>query len=271
MNWKRISWYPVFKYAVYGALLINVLLFLNRELASSEHRFGSGFSLLEFIEAFTATIDTAAWIILLLLFELETYVLPEEKIKGALKWIFMGIRTFCYVFVVYSFFGYLNNYLWLGYFEPASIQSLCNQIGHSWMKEVTEFEKILQSNCNILSSGNAFLKYEGQPIFTDLNFFQSARHLAITDVVNSGTWILVVIVLEIDVWLQLRHKFTGLAFTISKYVKNLLYLILLGAAIYWGLNGTFLDFWDAFLWIIAFVFIEMNLVEWKKETELTPA
>jgi hypothetical protein len=25
------------------------------------------------------------------------------------------------------------------------------------------------------------------------------------------------------------------------------------------------DFWDAFLWLVAFVFIEMNIFQWQRE------
>jgi hypothetical protein len=39
----------------------------------------------------------------------------------------------------------------------------------------------------------------------------------------------------------------------------LLYTILFAAATYWGFLGDFLDFWDAFMWLVAFFFIEMNL------------
>jgi hypothetical protein len=28
-----------------------------------------------------------------------------------------------------------------------------------------------------------------------------------------------------------------------------------------------LDFWDAFMWLVAFVFIEMNLFRWQAETK----
>ena len=46
-------------------------------------------------------------------------------------------------------------------------------------------------------------------------------------------------------------------------MKFVLYSTLLLAAIYWGFKGGFLDFWDAFLWLVAFVFIEMNVFEWR--------
>jgi hypothetical protein len=34
---------------------------------------------------------------------------------------------------------------------------------------------------------------------------------------------------------------------------------------YWGWAGDFLDFWDAFLWILAFVFIERSVFVWEKD------
>ena len=32
-----------------------------------------------------------------------------------------------------------------------------------------------------------------------------------------------------------------------------------------GFKGDFLDFWDAALWLFAFVFIELNVFEWQQE------
>ena len=73
--------------------------------------------------------------------------------------------------------------------------------------------------------------------------------------------------LEVDVRLQLRGIFTGRLLAINKVLKALLYSILFVAAIYWGLKGDFLDFWDAFLWLFAFLFIELNIFDWQAETE----
>jgi hypothetical protein len=39
------------------------------------------------------------------------------------------------------------------------------------------------------------------------------------------------------------------------------------AAVYWGFEGDFVDFWDAFLWLVAFFFIELNVVEWRQESQ----
>jgi hypothetical protein len=75
----------------------------------------------------------------------------------------------------------------------------------------------------------------------------------------------VVFVLEVDVRLQEHDRFGDTALRISTVVKVILYSILLLAAIYWGVKGDFVDFWDAFLWLAAFVFIELNVFEWRQE------
>lgn len=265
MKLKKATLFQVFKYGVYAAVFTNVFLFLQKEVASSAHRFADGFSWTNFLEAYTSTIDTAAWAVLLLLFELETYIISEEKMKGSLQWLFRIIRGLCYAVVVSSFIGYCNNYGWLMSFESINIQSLCEVVGQSWMVELDEFKKIAASDCGALAKGEEFFKYSSKNIYTDNHFLNETFWLARVDILNSLAWILVVVVLEIDVFLQYKNKFSGRAFTISKYIKNVLYLTLLGAAIYWGIFGDFLEFWDAFLWIVAFFFIELNLIEWKNE------
>ena len=51
-------------------------------------------------------------------------------------------------------------------------------------------------------------------------------------------------------------------------VKLLLYFILFAAAVYWGFEGDFLDFWDAILWLFAFFVIERNVVSWREESDV---
>ena len=64
--------FTVFKYAVYALLTINVYFFFQEEFLATQHTFSQGLVLGEIISGFAATIDTSAWLLLLLLFELET-------------------------------------------------------------------------------------------------------------------------------------------------------------------------------------------------------
>ena len=76
---------------------------------------------------------------------------------------------------------------------------------------------------------------------------------------------MVVLVLEIDVRLQEHDKLQGTALQVSNALKYILYSILMLALVYWGIDGDFVDSWDAFLWLLAFFFIELNVVEWRLE------
>ena len=67
--------YRAFKYIVFGILTLNIFLFFQEESLAIQQTFSQGVNLDNIIQGYAATIDTAAWILLLLLFELETSVL----------------------------------------------------------------------------------------------------------------------------------------------------------------------------------------------------
>jgi len=72
------SVFTLFKYAVYCLLAYNAFLFFQEDLAASAETFGDTVTWRNVVEAYSATIDTSAWVLLLLLFELETAVIPDE-------------------------------------------------------------------------------------------------------------------------------------------------------------------------------------------------
>ena len=67
---QRYQLFTALKYLVYALLTFNVYLFLQEELGALEHTFTESLAPGQVIQVFSATIDTAAWVILLLLFEL---------------------------------------------------------------------------------------------------------------------------------------------------------------------------------------------------------
>jgi hypothetical protein len=230
-----------------------------------EHTFSTGFELADVIQAFSATIDTTAWVILLLLFELETSVLPDEKIVGRVKWALHGVRAICYLFIVYAFYGYLIEMFMLYQVELLELGNACALLGADWSLLITidEYEALSQANCALAGE---LWQVGGFSIVADSETLRSVQWLAWTDVLNAAAWILVVLVLEFDVYLQLRGSYSDRLVAINKLIKLVLYTILFVAAIYWWFEGDFLDFWDAFLWLFAFIFIEMNVFDWQAET-----
>ena len=82
---------------------------------------------------------------------------------------------------------------------------------------------------------------------------------------------MVCVLLEIEVRLQLRGQLSDTLMQMTRVVKYVLYGVLFAAAGYWGVAGDFLDFWDAALWLFAFIFIELNVLEWQQETQYEAA
>jgi hypothetical protein len=129
-----------------------------------------------------------------------------------------------------------------------------------------EYMVLTAANCGEFSAATAYLQFSGISAVVDQAGLTEIIRLAWVDVINSAVWLLVVIVLEIDVRLQEHNQLEGTFLRISNTSKFVLYGILLVAAIYWGFKGDFVDFWDAFLWLVAFVFIELNVFDWRQES-----
>ncbi len=267
---KINSWalYQFFKYAIYIFLAMNVYWFFAEEYAAAQLQFADGVGLGRIIEAYAATIDTAAWVVLLLMFELETYVLEDEQFTRPVQLSLHGLRGLCYAFIGYAFYGYIANVVYLSDVSLlAGLSDLCTLPEGAWSYAVTldEYESITAANCASFSTAASFLQIADINAVVDATGLRDIRALAWVDVINAGVWILVVLILEFDVRMQERGILEGTALRFSNATKFVLYSILFLAAVYWGFEGEFVDFWDAFLWLVAFFFIEMNVVEWRKE------
>ncbi len=266
-NQSRV--FQAFKYTVYALLAINVYVFFAEEHAAAALQFAGGITLGQIIEAYPSAIDTAAWLVLLLMFELETYALDDDKITGNVGRALQIVRALCYAIIVYAFYGYITNLLFHINATPVeTITHLCS-IGEGWSYaiDLDEYAAITADNCRTLSAASFFYQLPGVPAVVDADGLRDITALAWVDVINAAVWLLVVLVLEIEVALQERGRNEGTLLFVGNITKVVLYSILFLAAVYWGIKGDFVDFWDAFLWLVAFIFIELNVFDWRKEAE----
>lgn len=266
LNDRRL--YQAFKYATYAFLTLNIFLFFQEEWGALQHRFTAGIAPSEIIEGFASTIDTAAWVVLLLMFELETYVLDDRNMTRAVARTLQTARVFCYAVITYAFVGYLTK---LGFLQQASLLAqpggLCALAAESWSYAVDldEYVVLTADNCGALSRGDRLVRFMGLDAVVDAAGYVDILRLAWVDVINSGTWLAVVAALEAEVQLQKRERLSAAAYRGFNLLKAACYAVLFCAAVYWGVKGDFVDFWDAFLWLVAFFFIERNVVEWRAE------
>ena len=94
--------FNIFKWAIYFLLMLNVYIFFKEDTAASAVLFPEGLKLANIIVGYAASIDTAAWVLLILLFELETYILPDELIVGRTKLWMHTLRIVAYVVIIRS-------------------------------------------------------------------------------------------------------------------------------------------------------------------------
>lgn len=260
--------FQLFKYFVYALLTFNIYVFWTEEVLAAAVQFPGSVPVIELISAYAATIDTAAWVVLLLMFELETYVLEDHHYDRAVTWSLHFVRALCYTFIVYAFYGYIANLLF--HYQTVSltgVSDLCALASGEWSYaiDLDEYIEITASNCGSFSEAGSFLRFETMSAVVDAAGLNDMQLLAWVDTINAAVWLLIVVVLEVDVWLQEHDRLQGAALRISTACKFVLYGLLLLAAIYWGIKGDFIDFWDAFLWLVAFIFIELNVFEWHQE------
>ena len=264
---KRSSWFELFKYAVYVLITVNVVQFFREDYLATSHTFRSGVSWAQLTDAYATTIDSAAWLILLLIFELETYVIEDEKLVGKTRWGLNILGGICFIFVVQAFLGYYDKYSVINAYALATFDNACGAVGlvQSYVVDFDEYLGLTTSNCAAIPGVNWY-SHASNSILASAEMFARMKAMALTDVVNAGTWIVIVIILQIDVLLQMRGSLTEKLYRINAYIKAVLYLVLVAAAVYWGYLSAVLDTWDAMLWIIAFFFIELNLFQWNEET-----
>jgi hypothetical protein len=264
----RYTLYQAFKYSLYAFLAMNVYWFFAEEQAANELLYPDGVGLGDIYDAYVATIDTGAWVVLLLMFELETYILEDRHFTRPVTWTLHTLRVICYALIIRAFVGYIGNLLSvMDVSVLAGIDNLCALVdgGWSYSHGFEEYTRLTLQNCNSFSTAGSFLEFADARAVVDAEGHKAIVALAWTDVINAGVWLLVVLVLEIDVRLQERDRYEGWVLRASAITKFLLYAALFVAAVYWGIYGDFVDFWDAFLWLLAFFFIEMNVVEWRQE------
>ena len=257
------------KWLVYTLVIINFGFYIRNDLLIAGHTLYSGSSLLEISRAFATTIDESAWIILLLLFELETYLLSDDPLSRAKTLLMQGIRLVCYISLAHTLYAY-GVYLAEIYaaVPVEGVTNLCQLIGKdlSYASNLV-YSKINSSNCASLSSANQFF-YVDPPTFfivEDAVGLAIEKQLAWIDIFEAIIWLLILLSIEVAVWLQDRNIGQGLIFKTLSITKWCLYSLLWAAAGYWIYRGHYMFAWDEFVWIAGFVAIEMNIVEWRNE------
>ena len=258
------------KLLVYTLLLVNFVLYIADDLSIASYTMRDGGSLLDWTASFATTIDESAWFILLLLFELETYVLSDEiQQRVGVRALVHGTRLLCYLSLLHSIYAF-----GLIYYEISQVTvilgvtDLCQfaDNGMSFVRNLA-YTDLSSANCGSLSTDTQFYFTDPELVVTDSSGLALETQLALADIVEVVVWMLILVTIEAMVWLQDRAITRGTIVSVIKVSKFALYGSLWIIATFWLYLGHWYFAWDEALWIVGFFAIEMNVSDWKKEIE----
>ena len=203
---SSIDWFQLIKLVVYSLLLLNFALYVRNDVVIAAHTLRNGGSLIDWTRSFATTLDESAWIILIILLELETYVLSDKALTRK-KMIFMrGTRFICYGVLAHTLYAYgIYVYQLSGVTLIENVSNLCQLAGTDVSFATNLLYTVLDaSNCQSLSNGSQFF-YTDPPNFiivTDSAGLIIERQLAWVDLLEAISWLLILLTIEIMVRLQ---------------------------------------------------------------------
>jgi len=258
------------KLVIYILLLINFVLYIIDDIRIASYTLQEDASFLDWTQSFATTIDESAWLILLFLFELETYMLSDEAWSKSLFTRFMYfIRACCYIFLMHSVYAFsVIYYDLLNVQQLQNITNLCELIplDMTFVRNLS-YTTIDSLNCHELSNQSVFYFTEPNLVVSDMSGLQLERNLALVDLLEILVWLLILFTIEAMVWLQDRAITQGKLISLIKVSKYFLYGMLWSMAAYWTYLGHYYFAWDEAVWIVGFISIEMNVSQWKEEIE----
>ncbi len=255
------------KWVVYTLLIINWLFYIAEDWNRAMHTLEPGDSIFKWLREFSSSIDTSAWLVLLFMFELETYILEDKSWTGWVTRTVHGVRIVCFLLIAHTVIAYITSASEIAptvLVDGASGPCDVADQDISWVYNL-EYTDITSENCSSISGPTEIYEVGDDPVVSSLEGLELERNLAAVDVIDVITWLLIILAIEIVIRLQERNITGGALIVLVGRARILLYLVLLGESAYWASLGHWLYVWDTFVWIAGFAAIEMNIQEWRDE------
>jgi hypothetical protein len=258
------AWRQRFKWTVYALLFLDFVLYLAQDVESARYTLDADSGLLEILAAYVTSIDLVAWFTLILLFELETYVLVDRDWAGATKWLVQGIRLACYVAILHTSFSY--DIALREFRNPERLpraDDVCAYAGEWSFLRNRDYLTIDADNCRTIGRGPEFFALSDDAILTDRDGLREGTILAWTDLAESVAWLLIVFATEAVVRLGHRARGSGAVAAALERAKMPLYALIVAIAAYWGAKAQWLYLWDELVWVLGFLLIDWNIRDWR--------
>ena len=259
----------VLKWVVYTFLLVNFFYYIYEDTDRALHVLTDASTLADVAEQYAVTFAVLAWLLLIAMFELETYTLEDKYWTKSVSRTVHGIRIVSYLLIAHTVFAFVDGVM--EYAEPRPVEgvsSLCEMSdrGVSYVYNL-EYTEVTDATCATLTDASE-LYWVGEikdPIVATLSGWQLEKELAWSDLIEIITWLIIIALIELVVRLQGRGITGGRLIDNANRAKLVLYGVLFVLSAWWTWLGHWIYAWDTFVWIAGFAAIEMNVNEWREE------
>lgn len=267
-NFDLMKVQQAIKWTVYTLLVVNFGFYIYEDVNRAILTLHTGSTWFDWSREFATTIDILAWLVLLLMFELETYALGDQQWSRRVSRTVHGLRLLCLVMIAHTVVAYARTVVdYTATLPVVTVTDLCDLADNSVSFVYNlAYSPITRESCSNLSDQSAFFWLgANSPLVTTEAGLQLARSLAWVDVIEIIAWLVVILSIETVVRLQGNGVTRGAVTTAANMAKWLGFLILLMLAIYWASLSHWLYTWDTFVWIAGFAAIDLNISDWREQ------
>jgi hypothetical protein len=259
-NFTKASAFRTFKITIFWVLMINLVYYVYEDVTAYLY-LAPDATLFDVLEAFAVSIDYVAWMVLIVLFEMETSAKTKDRFTGARKWVIAGLTAACYGVLVYAVYGYVAALGDAYNYEPVESRPACYfaNTGFAYVSLAARPIELTHENCSEFAGKEIFKSPKDNLIATETNL-RALKKLSWVDVFNSNAWLIIVLLFQVELSLEQLNKLTKRRLTVVMAWKGFAYLVLMCCAIYWTVFSAFIDYWDAWLWLLAFILIDLNML-----------
>jgi len=264
--WQRLDLKQRIKLVVYPLLLLNFAHYVGNDIEQARHTFHAGWQWHDWTANFATTLDELGWFVLLLLLELETYVLSDDDFTRGRLLVMNVIRVVCYFAIGHAVFAFSEYLLDLESAIHHTGTELCSFLdqGLSFTRNL-EYWELDPVNCGWLSSSSEFYVFSQGQAISDAAGMKIELELAWADAIEVVLWLFIMLFIELRIKLQDRGVSNSSLLSFATHIKLIFYGALWIIAGYWAYRDHWIFAWDEALWILGFMAIGMNLSDWQKE------
>jgi len=257
------------KWIVYPILVLNLTYYYFADANMAQHTVdGAASTLLDWMSAFAATLDDLAWILLLFIYEVETYWLPWDFKNRFVSGAILVLKATFYAVIFHTSYTYIADYqnLLNAVLLPNNDLCAASADSVSYLRNL-DYTTVTSENCSSIATSGDLYHIQGELVVTDSLGYADQQIYRLITIVENLSWLVILFLTEAAVQLQNRGWHEGPIFTWTIRVKDAAYLAIIGAALYWITKGLYVDAWDEFVWIGGFAVLDMNLSQWRDDLE----